>query len=220
MFVLMDRHFNKFTRDDFERDLAEKTWVILIEDEMNVLQGFSTLRILEAVVRNIPVSAFYSGDTIVDRDSWGTSALARAWVRFVLPYAEERPGRRWHWFVVCKGFRTYRYLPVFFRDYLPRRNAAPRPFEKEVLDALAFLKFKSHYNPASGVITRPSDYCLREGISDIGDRELRNPHIAFFQKRNPHWRNGSELACLTRLCRTNLKPRALTLLEERENPAR
>ena len=51
MFALMDRHYDNIDRDTFESDLAEKDWIIRINDpDTGALVGFSTQVLLSARV--------------------------------------------------------------------------------------------------------------------------------------------------------------------------
>src|SRR5262245_29256120 len=79
MFQLLARHFDGVTRTQFNRDLAEKNWVILLTREADLV-GFSTLLAYETSFQQSPVSVIYSGDTIVAPEAWGTSTLPRAWI--------------------------------------------------------------------------------------------------------------------------------------------
>jgi hypothetical protein len=204
MLQLMQAHFYGVERAAFARDLAEKPWVIVLREADGSLQGFSTLCLLEETVQGTPVRAFFSGDTIIDRAHWGSLELERAWFDFLYQHIDAEPHLRWYWFLICKGYRTYRYLPVYFRRYFPSPEPTPL-FEQEVLDRLARRRFGQAYQPTTGVIRCRHDYRLREGIGDIGERERRDPRIAFFEERNPGWQQGDELACLTDLGYGNLK---------------
>jgi hypothetical protein len=79
MVRLLDAHFEGVTRDVFERDLAGKDWALLIEEDGR-LRGFSTLHLYETQHAGEAFTVVYSGDTIVERDAWGSSALARCWI--------------------------------------------------------------------------------------------------------------------------------------------
>jgi hypothetical protein len=62
MFALMDDHYVNVRRSLFEADLAEKRWVILINDPATGrLCGFSTQTVLAAEVGGRPVKALFSG---------------------------------------------------------------------------------------------------------------------------------------------------------------
>src|SRR5262249_17008954 len=109
MFALMDRHYEGVRREAFERDLDEKRWVIQILHQRGGLCGFSTQMLLEVRVSGRPVSALFSGDTIIDRAHWGDSALMHVWGRLALRLIDEQPDAELYWFLVSKGYKTYRF---------------------------------------------------------------------------------------------------------------
>jgi hypothetical protein len=41
-------------------------------------------------------------------------------------------------------------------------------------------------------------------VAGLTVHRLRDPLVAFFTAMNPHHAEGDELACFTRICRTNL----------------
>lgn len=212
MYALMRQYFTGVDVTAFRHDLHEKPWVILLRDgDSGVVHGFSTLCLMDEVVLGEPIRAFFSGDTIIDRPYWGSMELERAWFHFLYARIDAEPSIRWYWFLICKGYRTYRYLPVYFRQYFPSPASMP-PFEQAVLDTLATRRFGDAYDRATGVIRCRHDYRLREGVGDITDQECRDPRIAFFEQRNPGWRQGDELACLTDLRYPNLKRCAFRML--------
>jgi hypothetical protein len=213
MFALMRASYDGLRREAFDADLAEKQWVILLADPADGrVRGFSTQTTMETTAAGSQVRALFSGDTIIERGAWGALALERAWMGLAIGLAEADPARRWFWFLISKGYRTFRYLPVYFRRYYPSPDVPTPPLEREALDRLAGARFGDAWNPGSGVIRHPGDYRLRPGVGDIGDRELRDPRVAFFQRRNPGWAAGDELACLAELSRANLRPAGERLL--------
>lgn len=212
MFEIMDAYFEGVTRDAFESDLYDKRWVVLLTD--SEIHGFSTLSLLEDVVNGRHVKAFFSGDTIVDRNHWGTMALENAWARFVFSTAKTDPECAWYWFLICKGYRTYRYMPVYFKRYIPCPGLCTSDLEQSVLDRLAERRFGTGYSADTGTIRIVRNYRLRDGVGDISERELRDPSIAFFQERNPNWKQGVELACLAELTPDNLTDTALRFLKK------
>ncbi len=213
MFSLMRSYFEGMDRRQFETDLLEKQWVVLLSTSASKQTcGFSTLRILEDRVQDVAVRAIFSGDTIIDRAHWGHQALERAWLPFVMSHVEENPQCRWFWFLISKGYRTFRYLPVYFHRYYPNPDHATPALEREITDRLARAKFGRYYDATHGTIHEPADYHLRSGVSDITQRELRDRRVAFFMQKNPDWSNGVELACLAELDRNNLRPTARRLL--------
>lgn len=212
MYALMRAYFADVGRRSFEEDLYEKPWVLLLRDrDVGTIHGFSTLCLMEETVQATPVSAIFSGDTIIDRPYWGSLEMERVWLHFVFARIAEHPQRRWFWFLICKGYRTYRFLPVFFHHYYPSPEATPG-FERAVLRQLGRQRFADRFNPRTSVIRCPDDYRLRPGVGDIGPRELQDSRIAFFQRCNPGWAAGDELACLAEISLDNLKGMAHRLL--------
>jgi hypothetical protein len=145
MFALMAGHFRGVEREVFESDLSDKQWILLLEDDVaggarddrddrddrdgrdggdRRLRGFSTLAVSEVDVAGTPRVLVYSGDTIVDRDAWGTRTLPRLWIGSVMRICERYPTDEVYWLLLTSGFRTYRFLPVFFRWFHPSAAAA------------------------------------------------------------------------------------------------
>ena len=192
MLALLQANFEGVTAQQFGDDLAGKNWVILLEDHAKEVRGFSTLLVYESAV--VPSRVVYSGDTIVDRSAWGSNALARTWLEAV------RQLRADYWLLITSGFRTYRFLPVFWREFWPRFDCPQRP---ALLDALARERFNSHYKPATGVVHLATPQILLNGLKEIPASRLADPHVAFFAQSNPGHANGDELVCLCPLTPAN-----------------
>jgi len=208
MYALLARYFANAARQQFERDLAEKEWAILLRDALGQVQGFSTLMRMRMTVNGEPAVVFFSGDTIIAREHWGETALPRLWGRHVFGLADqitnEIGGARVYWFLICSGYKTYRYLPLFFREFYPScERATPAPV-KQMLDELGRVKFGDQYDAARGVIRFHQASPLQPGVADVTPRRLKDPHVAFFIAANPGHDRGDELACLAELSRDNL----------------
>ncbi len=206
MFDLLSDYFLNVTRARFENDLSEKESAILLLDVNGDVKGFSTLMRICKVVDGQNVVAFFSGDTIVAREHWNESELPRVWSRHVFAEAAKVRDGRAYWFLISSGYKTYRFLSVFYREFFPSfRGETPR-FELRVLDALAFQKFPREYDCERGVVRFAEPTPLRNGVATISENRLSDPHVAFFLKANPHHADGDELACLTELTPENLTP--------------
>ena len=201
MFALYTTYFATSDRVTFERDLAEKEWVILLFDAGGGIDGFSTLMRLHVAGATV----FFSGDTIVARHRWGTFDLPRMWARHVFAEADENT----YWFLISSGYRTYRYLPLFFREFYPRDVTM-----KPLIDAIASTKFGDAYDARTGVIRLATPAPLREGVSDP-ELRMNNPHVRFFIDANPGHADGDELACLVRVNAGNLTPAGLRMIGRR-----
>lgn len=214
MFSLMTAHFDQVARATFERDLDEKDWVVVLRDATTAtIQGFSTLMLIDATVSGEPIKAVFSGDTIIHRDYWGETELASVWGQFILSLIRSYQDVKFYWFLISKGFRTYKFLPVYFKAFYPRHDQETPPFEQAILDTLATLKFPRNYHPETGVIRfeGPKDR-LRPELAEVSEGRQEDPNVRFFLTHNPGFAEGDELACLAELSEANLKPIALRVV--------
>jgi len=219
MYTLLRTYFSGTTRGRFEADLREKDQVILLRDAANGrVQGFSTFTRNEMDIDGTNVVAFFSGDTIVDRTFWGETVLSRLWGRTIVTEAEriqtDRPATAVYWFLICSGYKTWRFLPVFFREFHPNPEVSTTPRVRRLIDALGAARFGAEYLPDTGVVRFRHATPLRRGIADITDERLRDPRIAFFAKMNPGHAEGDELACLAPLSRANLTRAGLRMIAD------
>ena len=205
MFQLLSRHFDGVTPGQFARDLAEKNLILLLQ-RGETLVGFSTLLSYSTVFEKEPINVIYSGDTIVTPEAWGTMTLPRAWVAGVQTLRAGLPPGRCFWLLLTSGFRTYRFLPVFWREFYPRFDAPMPPQTQRLLLALARDRFGSQFDAVTGVVRFNSPQKLREGLNQVPSNRETDSHISFFLAANPGWANGDELVCITELQPENLTP--------------
>lgn len=213
MFALMQAHYYNVSRAGFELDLDEKQWAILVESAPGVVLGFSTQMLLDVTVDGRPVRALFSGDTIIDRRYWGDRALARTWGRFALELIDSQPAGELYWFLISKGYKTYRFLPLFFGAYYPRPGTPTPGWARDVIDALGLAKYPRAYDASRGVIAAAlGKDCLRDDIAPITPERLADPHVRFFVEQNPGHARGEELCCLAPLTRENFTSAAYRVI--------
>ena len=207
MYQLMTAHYDNVSRPQFDQDLAEKDFVILLRDSNDgQVCGFSTQKLMPIVVDDVPVRAIFSGDTIIARAFWGEQELGRAWSRLVAEIRNERPEQPLYWFLISKGYRTYLFLPLFFHDFYPRFDRPTPAHEQKVLDLLALSRYPLHYDLCRGLVVFPESHGnLKGDLAEISEHRLRNPHIRYFLERNPGYVKGDELACLAEISAVNMK---------------
>src|SRR5262249_21158286 len=156
-------------------------------EEAGRLRGFSTLLVYPARHAGEDLAVVYSGDTIVERAAWGSPALARSWIGAVCALRALYPGRRLFWLLLTSGFRTYRFLSVFWRDFHPRFDAEAPPLVRARLGALARERFGARYGAAEGVVRFAAPQTLRAGLAEVPVARRSDPHVAFFLSANPGW---------------------------------
>ena len=203
MFTLFRDHFDGVQFAHFRRDLEAKNWIILLE-KGGRLVGFTTLLVYETSVECEICTIVYSGDTIVAPEVWNAPTLPRTWIGSVARLRELFPRGRYLWLLITSGFRTYRFLPLFWREFFPRFDLETPPDWKRRMDILAFERFEQLYNPATGIVRFASPQTLREPLSVIPAGRHIDPHVGYFLSRNPEHLAGDELVCLTELSPQNL----------------
>ena len=120
-----------------------------------------------------------------------------------------QPGVPLYWFLISKGYRTYRYLSVYARRYYPHHAESTPATQQRLLDAMARHKFREAYDPATGLIRfAQSQGHLRPALAGVRDGLLERPEVRFFLARNPRYGEGDELACMTELRLDNLRSHA------------
>ncbi|MCB9761665.1 MAG: hypothetical protein H6739_17610 [Alphaproteobacteria bacterium] len=210
MLSLMRRHFHEVHDEVFLRDLAEKDRVILLRDPRGAVRGFSTMQVSREALGGTPATVVFSGDTVVDRDAWGSPVLPQTWLRAVLEVGASTPDERLYWLLICSGYRTYRFLPLFYREFWPRHDAPTPPPIRAAMERLARRRYGARY--AGGVVRFPDGAHVRSEVGGLTPARLRNPHVAFFARQNPGHTAGDELVCLAEVCRENFTPAAMRML--------
>ncbi len=207
MFGLYSAYFEATSEPAFREDLAEKDYVIVLRDAASRIRGFSTGKVIELPGEGLPARAVYSGDTIIHHECWGEQTLPLAFAAQCGRIKAQRPEEPLYWFLITKGYRTYRYLALFFHEYFPRWDRPTPAGAQSLLDRLARCKFGGAYQAESGIIRYPASRGhLRGPWADVREAMLRKPEVLFFLERNPGYREGDELACLAELSAENIRP--------------
>ena len=202
--VAMERLYREFyvgaDEADFRRDLAEKDYAILLRG--TGVCGFSTMKLVEVAEMRV----LFSGDTVVEtsqRGQWGLAGGFGHMIKFV-----ERmfPDEAAYWFLISKGARTYRFLPTFFRRYVPGPVADADLSAR--LARVASALYPREYNPATGVL-----HFVGKKDRLRGDLLRRDTESVRFRALNPGWMNGDELCCLAPLATDNLNRLGLRVIE-------
>jgi hypothetical protein len=204
MYALFAHQFDGVPEADFLRDLDEKNWVLLLRKEEGQLAGFSSLHVYKAEIGERELTVVYSGDTVVDIDTWRDSALSYYWmgaVDFLQQYYETD---RLYWFLLVSGYRTYRFLPVYSEFFYPRFDRPTPPDVQEIMDTLALARFGDRYDPNTGIVKLRAPARLKGELGGIPENRLSDPHIAYFARRNPGHEQGDELVCFSILAEDKL----------------
>lgn len=210
MYALMTEFYDNMDEDVFRRDFFNKDYCLVLYDE-EVLVGFTTQKVMSVTVEGREIHGMFSGDTIIHKDHWGEIELFKVWAQFWFDYAEKY--EEFYWFLICKGYKTYRILPSFWKEFYPNRQTETPEYEQKIIDAYASLLYPEEYNKNTGVIeySHVKDK-LRSGVADVDSHRIKNKDIAFFCNKNPGHIDGNDLACIARIDKRYLKRRVPELL--------
>jgi len=205
MIELFKIYFANIKDEKFLKDLYTKDCVLLLKDAHETIQGFTTIKFLKVNIESKSIRAIFSGNTIIAKDFWGKSDMPRVWMQCMLAEKGKNLDQPLYWFLICSGYKTYKMLPNYFREFWPRYDRPMPPEIKKTIDFLAASMFGSDYDRKTGII-RFSDTQerLRGEYSKISEALLTDPHINFFAQANPGHHLGHELACLADFCDENL----------------
>ena len=188
---LYRRYYEGAPSECFRRDLVEKDRAIVLRED-GLIVGFSTMKLLDVAGRKV----LFSGDTVVDAACRNQTGLAGAFGHVM---------RRWNdelteppdWFLICKGARTYRFLPTFFKRYVPGRKEDVGLSMR--LTSIARAVYPREYDETAGVLR------FGDGKDRLkGDALRMDAESVRFRKLNPGWVRGDELCCLAPLSMDNL----------------
>lgn len=205
MFNLMSEYYDNLKKENFISDLKEKEDIIILKDEFNELKGFSSIIILDLSVKGETVKLLFSGDTIIHHKYWGNTDVIKTWLEYAYKKLDSF-SEKFYWLLFSKGYKTYKYLPVFFYEFYPRIDTVIPEFEQELLDTYGYTYYKNAYNKEQGIIELdPKKDYLKDWVAEIAENKLNDKNVAFFVQKNPDYKKGNELVCLARITRENLK---------------
>jgi hypothetical protein len=205
MYDLFQKYYRLTTFENFTNDLDNKNWIVILKDaEFQHIIGFSTLAFYKSTLDSKPFGVLYSGDTIVAKEYWGTPELPKNWLKTALKVGKGYP-EPLYWLLISSGYKTYRFLSVFYKEFYPRYNIVTPKDSQRIIDHLAKERFGEDYHQIQGVVRFSTGATpLKEGIADVKPNRLQDEQIKFFLEKNPGYINGDELVCLTVIHQNNL----------------
>ena len=197
MYAIMEVYYGNTSQSVFIGDLKKKQDVVLLLDGQNDIRGFTTLAVFPYDERT---QLLYSGDTIVEKEYWGRHGLPQAWLGNAVMYAEKFDGAT-YWFLLSKGYKTYKYLNTFFNKYYPRVDIETPAEIQRIIDTFAKRQYGDKY--CGGVWVAGSDH-LKGEYDHTREVAARDGNTAFFLDKNPGYIKGDELVCLCEISVDNL----------------
>jgi hypothetical protein len=206
MFQLFSHYYNCVSEARFRSDICKKDFIGLFLDDAAQVRGFTTFAINPFNTGHSEYNIIYSGDTIMDRSCWGGLDMIKGWSKTVSKICSEAPGKKHYWFLISKGHKTYMYLPLFFKEYIPSPTEEQNCSLKSILDRTASRMFQDDYNPEKGLIRfKTSQGELKPFLAQDTFNKKDKRHVQFFLKKNPKFYKGDELACLAEISPENTR---------------
>jgi hypothetical protein len=207
MLSLLTDCFDNVCELSFEQDLESKDAVLFLRNSFGSICGFSSLVSFNHVHRGTDYRVVFSGDTVITPKYWGSLELPIVWGSHLLDCYEKDPLTPLLWFLISKGIRTFKFLPVFFQNYYPNPQEETKPEIQSLINSLGKARFGERYNKEAGVITAvPNSYYLRPELARRQVSSKKRPYIDHFYDHNPEYYRGTELLCLTEFSPQNLQP--------------
>lgn len=213
MFNLMSKYYANLKKDNFFSDLEDKEDIIILKDNKGAIKGFSSIVIQDLFINNERVKLLFSGDTVIHSEYWGDTDIRRTWLEYAYKQMDLFD-EKFYWLLFSKGYKTYKYLPVFFTDFYPRFDKQTPEFEQKIIDAYGYKYYPDNYNVEKGVIemNQKKDY-LKDWVAEIPEGKLKDKNIEFFMQKNPDYKLGNELICLTRITADNFTKAGMKVYE-------
>lgn len=197
MYNLFIQYYDNTPLDVFVRDMSRKTGVFVISRvKDDKLVGFSTITNFEVDSNGKRVRCLFSGDTVVDRAYWGTSALRITTFLYVIRQKILHPFTPLYWYLISMGYRTYMVMANNFPNYYPCVDG-DKPELRDIAVQASEHLFPGMLDRDRMMIHFGDDACKLKGdVTPITPADRQHPKIAFFEKRNPRWMHGDEMPCV------------------------
>ena len=207
MFDLMRQNYDFVSKEIFLSDLAQKQHVGLLFDTNQNIQGFTTYAINPQDCGTNEYHILFSGDTILSPEYWGTQELVRGFCHSVGQFIASDTSKKWYWYLLSKGHRTYMYLPLFFEKYYPSINSNDNDTAlKEIVHQVSLKIYPKYWQKDLGILRFDKHLGqLNPALAEATFQKSNKPHIAFFISKNPKFYEGEELVCLAELSPENMK---------------
>lgn len=181
----------------FVTDMGKKTGVFIIQEKRtNKIVGFSTWTEFDLMQDGERAIGVFSGDTIIEKEYWGNTALQKAFAIQLLKTKIKNPKTPVYWLLISKGYKTYLLLTNNFPIHYPSYEKNNIKLEG-VVDHYCKTLYPDAYNEEDKLLNFGEDYqFLKDDVAQITDAMTKNdPNIRHFTKLNPSWDKGVELPC-------------------------
>jgi hypothetical protein len=201
MWALYGPHHN-VTREHFE-DRWRSLDQVATFHRAGEVRGMVGVRLRTFEVLGEPIHTLYFGQVFVDPSQRGKLLIQRLVTRLFLTHRLRHPGQRLVLWSNALTFNPYLVMAHHLAEFYPSRHAPTPPWASDLLGQIGAHYYPDTFEPEAGTVRKPSRL-LHEGTSRITERELANPDIAFYARRNPNHALGHGLLIACPLSFKNL----------------
>lgn len=201
MYGIFQRYYENSDLDTFLRDMSKKTGVFMLRRRSDQeIVGFSTVAKMDMVIDGKPIKGVFSGDTIIERDYWGSRALPLAFFLYLVRVVLRHPLTPVFWLLISKGYKTYLLLANNFFRFYPHPENRYQQYQP-IIPQYCERLFPGYYDAERGILDFGQDYQrLKSDVAPINEEVRRaSQAAAFFEACNPDWHRGTELPCVGRV---------------------
>ncbi|MFN3714380.1 MAG: hypothetical protein ACK4SX_12045 [Alcanivoracaceae bacterium] len=199
MYSIFCRYYDNADLATFLRDMSRKTGVFLLTNTDRQIVGFSTVALMDLDIGSRRIKGVFSGDTIIEREYWGSRALPLAFFLYLVRVVVRHPLTPVFWLLISKGYKTYLLMANNFFRFYPHPEQRYQKYA-ELIPKYCEELFPGYYDSARGILDFGNEYQkLRGDVAPITDHERdASATIRFFEQCNPEWQRGTELPCVGR----------------------
>lgn len=201
MYEIFRQYYGNTDLDTFLADMSRKTGVFMIRRRSDrEIVGYSTVALMDLTLQGRKVKGVFSGDTIIEREYWGSRALVFSFFLYLVRVILRYPTTPVFWLLISKGYKTYLLLANNFFRFYPHPEGQYTEYESLVQEYADKL-FPNCFDAERKVLDFGESYQFLIGDVAPITEEMRNryPRIAFFEQCNPDWQKGNELPCVGRI---------------------
>jgi len=203
IWTVTDRYVET-TRDVYEKKLKALPEVGLWRTRDGELVGLVSLDVYRDAWNGRESIIFFTSSVVIAEAYRGRNLVVRTGLRMILREKLRRPWLPAYWFFDTFSYKSYLLLPRYFRHYWPRRD---RDTPREVIafvDHLARRRYGDDWISESGIVRRSGTKRLRGTTAPVDASTFADPHVRFFESRNPGHAEGDMLVCLAPLTLSNI----------------
>lgn len=200
MYGIFSRYYENSDLETFVSDMSRKTGVfILYPRGRKEIVGFSTVAKMDMEVDGRRIKGVFSGDTIIEREYWGSRALPLAFFLYLVRTVMRHPVTPVFWLLISKGYKTYLLMANNFFRFYPHPQNRYQEYQSLIPQYCERL-FPGYYDSSRGVLDFGETYQrLKADVAPITDQVRQaSAAAAFFETCNPEWHRGTELPCVGR----------------------